>query len=288
MKSDMTRYVVKILIVLVIIGIIVYFIKFLFERKNKTNNVEPNTIVDKPRIVDNTNPYFSETKFHNDYRDILNVFTVLDPKRRSQFNINELPLIEPEYVSSQRIKDLVDSFIAECNRVNKSMDGLNDWNDNMPSPTIKSGYEKYLESLGLPKSIYTDPAPKAPLKLIKIDTYQSQETEQEIKYDVYLVAQKTNTRDQIVIYVSFIVDKSDTNLDREFFDPTKNEVDTKVKIDSIDVVGFLVQVKTGNTRRENYYKFDIIDREGRMFTPDEITKVINNKKRQNDMERIIR
>lgn len=239
----------------------------------------------KHKKVD-VNPNFIEIQFHQDYRDTSNAFILMSPNQKEIFNKGDLPIKidEPSYDETKKI---VKKFIKEVNRTVKyhvsSEDGLKNWQNHMTDKKFKSGWDKQQEALGLPTSIYLDPAEKASIKLIKLDHAEKHETDDEIKYVVFLIIQKKNVNDQMLVRVSFVVEKRDLNLDREFFSK-KNSYETSVKIEEIFIIGFLTKQNTKvKTKREKFYKFDTIS-DGRMFSRKDIIKELNKKRKEYEKE----
>ena len=148
----------------------------------------------------------------------------------------------------------------------------------MPQQKIESGWDKQQKALGLPTSIYNEPAKKAPIKLIRIDHAEKYETEKEIRYSLFLIIQKLNVQDQLVIKVNFVVDKNDINIDRDFFANKKNEYSTTIGIEEISIIGFLTKNNFGErTDRDNFYNFEAIT-DGKMFSQEQIINELNKKK----------
>jgi hypothetical protein len=264
-------------------------------------------IILKSKNKEVINPHFLEMQYHQDYRDTMNAFNLIVPNQRQIFNRGDLPILTMEKPTNTEIKTLVTSFIKEVNKTLKysvgDSYGLTNWDDNLPEKKYKSGWDKQQEALGLPCSVYTDPAPKAPIKLIKMDHAEKYETEDELKYLIFMIIQKKNVDDQLVVKVSFVVDKRDWNLDREFFNKKKNTYETSVKIEDVAIVGFTTKNKFGKvSSREDFYNFkqsansndldiatntimygnsadDNICKYGKMYSQKNIIKELNKKKR---------
>lgn len=287
----------NILIIFFTVTILFYFVYLLWQRwcQNDIRDSNINLIndlgiydndivlLDKSKVHEHDiNPNFVEMKYHNDYRDTLAVFDILDPIKKDNFNVAELPITDTKKPDTNKVNQLVNMFVSQCNSICK-----NQIEDKVENTWDKSGWEKHLEKLGLPTSIYNKPTPKAPIKLIKIDDYGYQATEHESKYTIYFIAQKINTKDQIIICVNFIVDNNDSNLDREFFEDSKNEYNSNIRIGTIDVIGFLTPNKfKTNSYRQDLYRYDIPDIEGKMFSQEDIIRILNKKKRDNKMENV--
>lgn len=239
------------------------------------------------------NPYFQEIQFHQDYRDTMNGFVKLSDQKNVFNTINE-PLIKVDEPNIEEVSQLVDMFIQSLNSIVTNEVGdiaaekLNSWQDNMqpitPDNSIikkKASWEEYNEELGLPPTIYPESAIKAKVSLIKIDNINKYETLKELKYCVYLILQKNNVTDQMVVKVSFVIDKSDVDLEREFFDKNKNNCETKIIIEEISIIGFMIRTGFGQpkTQRQKFYDYDGFT-DGRTISEKDVIKQLNDKKRE--------
>ena len=258
--------------------------------KLKNTNVkiqDPNKFIDKILTSNQTlptvNPYFVEMQFNNDYRDTLNAFNTIVPCQKQLFNRADVP-VKTSVPPLLEVKNLIVSFIDEINATAenepKTLNALTGWFNDMPEKKEETGWDKSQKELGLPSSIYADPAKYAPVNLIKIDHLEKSETENETKYVIYLIIQKTNVKDQMVVRVSFVIDREDLNLEREFFDSENNNYETTVKIEEIFIVGFMTQHSSGSkSSLQNFYNFEGMNENG--FINDEIImKELNKKRRQ--------
>jgi len=248
-------------------------------------NISNPTIKKKKRRV---NPHFHAVQFHNDYRDTMNAFEILLPDKKVIFNSSNMPIVEITKPPSSEVKTLILRFIKEVNRTVKKKVQNNfsgkDWKDYMPDKKEKSGWDKEMDALGLPNSIYKEPAGKSPIKLIKLDHTLKQQTNDEIRYVVVLIVQKKNVIDQMVVQISFVVNTSDLNLDREFFDDKKENYQTPVMIEEISIIGFMTIDDFGEpTKRDSFYEYDKIC-DGKMFSDKEIIKQLNDKRREIERE----
>lgn len=241
---------------------------------------------------------FVEMQFHTDYRDTLSAFNGMS-NNRQLFNPTDKP-ITTSSPKKNKVNKLVKSFIKELNKkimndVPSTLNPSSGWDEVMPQDKVKSGWEKQMESLGLPASIYNEPAKKAKLQLLKIDEYYSLETEDDVRIVCYLICKKKNVHDQIILKVNFWLDKRDINGDRQFF-KDKNDEDTDeisvdeeldVVIEEIFVVGYL----TGNRdydgmdkgARKNFYHFENIEKDG-MMDQQEILRQLRQKQRDRAIE----
>ena len=118
---------------------------------------------------------FIEAQFHNDYRDTLTAFNNIAPSQRQTFNLAHLPVamsnLKP---NGNETNGIIKDFISE---LNENIIGVvpdyrvinSGWDEQLIEPEFKSGWEAHMEKLGLPKSLYPDPAKKALVELIKVD-----------------------------------------------------------------------------------------------------------------------
>ena len=185
---------------------------------------------------------------------------------------------------------MIKNFIKETNKVlDKNVPNnytTRDWKNGLAEKDFKSGWEKQQEKLGLPRSIHNTPAEKENIMLIKVDHSEKFETEDEIRYVVYLIVKKPSVNDQMVIRVSFQVDRQDINIDREFFDKSKSEYHTLIKIEEVFIMGYMTKHSFGKKSiKEKYYNFNGIT-DGRIFNQREIMEQINKKRKQYELESI--
>lgn len=261
------------------------------ESTESTESIKPIKKTKKTKKIKKTkaslNPYFTENQFHTDYRDTQNAFQIMVPDQKQLFNRSDLPLKNVSTTRNKDIVKLVKSFIKEVNKTidNDVTDGItsNNWKNSYGERDFKSGWEKQQEKLGLPGSLYTKPAKKAHIRLIKVDRSEKYETDDEIRYTVFMTVQKVNVKTQMVLRVNFYMDNHDPNADRDFFNKEKTH-DTKIMIEEIFVIGFLTKESFGKPSvKTQYQEFDGIT-DGRMFDQEEIIKQLNKKRRQYEKE----
>lgn len=269
------------IIILIIIIVVLYFYqsqKYKYEENCEDNDIiknefiETNFVKDKPFI----NPFFYEAQFHNDYRDTITKFNDIVGNQKELFNIQNLPY-SVKKASKKEIKPFIHKFIETLNST--CIENRHNWKDIMPDKNMKSGYEKSMEDLGVVPVLYNYPAENDFIKLIKIDKSQKLETANEIRLTTYVILQKNNVDDQLIIKINFYVDNNDYNLNRDFFKNNK-KFDVQVKIEEIFVIGFLSKNNFGaKAPREKYYDMKKIDN-GEMFCQEEIIKQLVKKKRE--------
>jgi hypothetical protein len=162
-----------------------------------------------------------EAQFHNDYRDTITAFNDIAPSQKELFNESNLPVTH-SIAPHEEVYDLIREFIRQLNRdvkynVTDYHNSNTGWDEPIPDKKGKSGWEKQQNELGLPSSLYPDPAKRAKLKLIKIDNVEKQSTEFETKYACTIIMQKVNVGDQVIVKVTFVRDNINIDDEREFF-----------------------------------------------------------------------
>lgn len=259
------------------------------KKKKKVMYTLPEKI-DMPRKKREINPYLTEVQFHNDYRDTMNAFQILIPKQQQLFNRADMPIIKTSTPSNSEIRPLVKNFIREVNKIlDKNVcDGFNvkNWKNNYGERDYEDGWTKQQERLGLPGSLYTNPAKKAHIRLINVDHAEKYETEDELRYVLFMNVQKVNVADQMVLRVSFQIDKQDYDINKDFFNKKKKTYNTIVKIEEIYTMGFLTKESMGKRSiKAKYYNFDgISNTDGKMFTDKQIIEQLNKKRREYEEE----
>jgi len=148
------------------------------------------------------------------------------------------------------------------NNVSEYMHIGSGWNDKNKKKRIKNGFETQMEKLGLPSSIYNEPASKAPIKLIKIRNSEQHMTDNQIRIVVSIVVQKPNVRDQMIVKILFFMEK-DTNYDERnnFFKVDLNgDNDTQnVIIEQVFVEGFLTDEDIPETKIDKFHEYGDIN-----------------------------
>jgi len=213
----------NILLLFVLIVIILYIIgskKKSIEIK-KENNTE-SKIVDKNKVKENfditENRILNKVKYQDQYKDLIEVIKNIVPNQFDYFSIYDSRTTTISNTEKPIVNCIVNNFVKLLNKSNKIV--KIDENTN-------SGWNKFRKNLGLADSIY-ESFKKANINLIRIDKVIRMENSKYIKYVLYLVLQKDNVDDQIVIMPSFILDKNIMN------EPI---------IESIDIIGFLSKEK---------------------------------------------
>jgi len=252
---------------------------------NNSNSNNSNVTIQK------INPNLLNIQFHNDYRDVLTAINNLVPDSQQRFNLANRPLeyTEPEI---KEVKMMMNNFIETLNanimnQVPSNRNPNSGWDEVIPDPNVESGWNKFQKSLGLPTSLYEDPATKSPVKLLLIKNVQKWETDDEIKYGIDFIIQKLNVDDQMFLRGAFVQDKRPLNDENNFFRDTN--VQLKVIIEDIYILGFLSNEGQNaedlfEGQKEFYYDYNKLEYNN-MTDPKYIQKVLfeNYKKRSNEM-----
>lgn len=236
------------------------------------------------------NQNFINIQFHNDYRDVMTALNNVVPQKKQRFNLANIPLkyTEPEV---KEVKNLVTDFVAVLNKniieeVPTSRNPNSGWDEAIVDPTVKSGWDKTQEALGLPTSLYEDPAPKSQVKLIAVNQVQKYETDDEIKYSIDMVIQKLNVEDQMIIKASFVQDKRPMNDENNFFKTTIIEMN--ISIEDIYILGYLSRYGDDTTKEfdgdeKKYYDYNKMEYNN-MVDPKYIQKILMEKYSQRTEE----
>lgn len=238
------------------------------------------------------NPNYVNIQFHNDYRDVITAINNLVPEKRQRFNLANIPLVysEPE---TDEVKLMIKDFLTVLNENIKSEVPIHrnpnsGWDEAITDPNVESGWNKTQKALGLPVSLYEEPAGKSPVKLIAINYVQKYETEDEVKYSVDLVIQKLNAEDQMVLKASFVQDKRPLVDENNFF--VSKNIDMKVIVEDVFITGYLSndgpdgkQQMDMDLDKEKYYSYDNLETNN-MTDPKYIQKLLMEKYKMRTQE----
>lgn len=255
---------------------------------NTNTNTNIKTNVNNTAQI-NVLPYFVEMQFHNDYKDVITAFDVMIETGRQIFNRSNLPVSVKELNSADSTK-MANIFIEQLNdvlkrKINNYADVENGWKNIQENKQIESGWEKQMTKLGLPPNIYDKGANKSKIILIRIDKFVMSTTDSQTRYDIFMIIQKNNSYDQMVLKVSFVTDREDMNTDRNFFRDDKT-IDLNVHMEDIFVIGFMTNHSYGSNNvsmRQDFYNFENVEKDG-MMDQAEIMKQLKKKYTQYQIE----
>jgi len=233
-----------------------------YVKEKKNNSSIYKNKVKNDKIDGYIKPYFIDKQFHEDYRDTITAFDHLLEYDKPKFNKACLP-VSYTVVDKTEVKQLLKSFLRMLNNeitinVSNYVTVDDGFQNIMPDPTVKSGWERQLENLGLPGDLFKQKL-KSKIKIIKVDKVEKVESDSQVKYTVYMIIQKLNVSDQMVVKISFVLDRIDLNVDRDFFkkDSNLNSIDLNVTLDDVFVVGYMSNFSFGvNNNRTDFYTFE--------------------------------
>lgn len=249
-------------------------------------------------------------QFHNDYRDTLTSFNDIAPNQKQIFNIQDAPtqlIVIPDPYNE--VKKMVQDFVDLINRdvkyyVSDYRGNNTGWDELLPQKHEQSGWDEAQNELGIPTSLYGQPAKRAPVKLVKIDYVEKYVTEFETQFICIFIIQKDNVGDQMIVRVSFVTENHNVNEDREFFKDLEPNITTKTKyqndtvqdgfndmvIEEIFIVGFLSNNNTSQDNKGsnydglNFYNFKGLEMNGITDQGTILKELIHKyKERSNDM-----
>lgn len=209
------------------------------------------------------NPYFVDIQFHNDFRDVITAFNNVAPRQRQIFNLSNIPLKFSIVTAEEEpeVNRMMNNFINLVNQnimsqIPTTRKPSTGWDEAIPDPTVKSGWEKVQEQLGLAPSLYNKPVGNGKIRLLIIDKIEKYETDDEVKYSCYLIVGKENVEDQMVVKVSVVLDKRALRDERTFLNNINPEL--PVVIEEIFVLGYLSLegMDGSDAPRDNLYNFD--------------------------------
>lgn len=239
------------------------------------------------------NSEFIENQYNLDYNDTINAINNLTPQKEL-FNLSFLPVREssPPFESA---RNLVDFFISKLNKevqhnVNDYVHINSGWNDMGKKPREKNGFETQMEYLGLPSSLYPEPAQKEQVELININKAIQYNTENQIRFIIDIIIQKPHVKDQMVLQVLFFMEKEDDKIgDRSSFfdkqlDEQNNDIEQKIIIEQIFITGYLTDNKK-ISKANNFHTYDnkIKHKDGSM-NQEQIIKSMLRKHKEREKE----
>jgi uncharacterized protein (UPF0333 family) len=251
---------------------------------------------DSYSVMVDVNQEFTEMQYHNDYNDTITAINGLTPQKEL-FNMGFLPVKEV-VPDRKNIKDLVKLFMKKLNNeitnnVQEFLHVNSGWNDMGKRRREKSGFEIQMEELGLPGSLYNEPASKAPANLIRIDKSEQFNTENQIRFVAYIIIQKPNVQDQMVLKVQFFLEREDLKSggdDRaNFFNKKVDQDDDRdIKIDSNQIViieqvfilGYLTNQTKNKTKMDKFHDYTGIQRSDGTIDQEKVVKMMLKKHKE--------
>jgi hypothetical protein len=242
------------------------------------------------------NNEFIEIQYHQDYNDTITAINNLT-SQKELFNLGFLPVKETVALPAHT-KQLVDLFIKRLNteirsNVSEYLHPNSGWGDMGKRPREKSGFEKQQEELGIPGSLYTEPASKAPVRLIGIDKAEQHRTDDQIRFIIHIIIAKPNVQDQMVLRVHFFMEKGDLTTPRDdranFFD-NKMDYDPDspdnhtVIIEQVFVTGYLTNNGEKKTAMDRFHDYRNVQRLDGTMDQEKVIRIMMDKHKDRENE----
>lgn len=254
---------------LILIGIVMVILFFIINKKNNKKNKKNkinkikggnipiyetfriNDIVPEKKKI-RIKPFINDIKFHNHYRDIMTAIDNMLPVQKEVFNRNNMP-IKYEEGNYKECKNIASDFVISLkNQIKRLPDERNEntgWDEALPDPNVKSGWDKFTEKIGVPSSLYEDPAKNGNIFLIDIFNNEKHSTEDETRYITTIILGKDYVDDQIMIKLAVVKDN------RCFSAGQKG----KLTLEEINIIGYLSNYGDSSepqNTREPFYAFN--------------------------------
>ena len=245
------------------------------------------------------NNEFTEIQYHKDYNDTLTAINNLTTQKE-MFNLGFLPAIEST-PDAQNVKSLVKLFLQKLNfevetNVEEYLHTNSGWNDMGKRKREKSGFEEQMEDLGLPGTLYNESAKNARVMLVKVDKAEQFTTDDQIRFIVYMIVQKENVNDQMVLQVHFFMERDDLIGNRDdradFFNKglKKNGDDTKINdeqlviIEQVFILGFLTNSACDKTKMDKFHDYNDIHNADGTIDQEKVVKTMLKKHKERETE----
>jgi hypothetical protein len=259
--------------------------------RNRSNPIlDPGVPARLPETPVNSD--FVAMQYHKDYNDTITAINNLTPQKEL-FNLGFLPVkhVIPE---PSNIEELVELFMNKLNaeisnNVSEYLHVNSGWNDMGKRRREKSGFETQMEELGLPGSLYNEPATKARVKLVRLDKAEQFNTENQIRFIAYIIIQKENVHDQMVLKVQFFLERQNfkNGDDRaKFFERDLHENLNEIKNDQIVIieqvftVGYLTNDSKNKTKMDKFHDYGDVQRIDGTYDQENVLKVMLQKHKE--------
>lgn len=261
------------------------------------------------------NSYFINSKFSNNYRDVMTALHNISPNQRQLFNLQTLPvtttIFDPAKEPPLEIMKMVVNFITQLNgeiqKLPESQEIINDYNNYLPMTSQMNKFVKnrginafYNEAVETDFSLYPDIPINSPVELIKILSVERQFTESETKYIVSFVIEKIikSVTEQMKITTHFIIQNDPSQGENLFNNVVIVNPKRVVVVEYIFIDGFFSDKFNkdfecyGNDNADkkntlcdtgNFYSFDDLNKNS-MMTDHAIIQTLNKKNREHMLE----
>jgi len=227
------------------------------------------------------NKYFIETKFHTDYRDVISAINEIVPDQKQMlgkqiFNEYNYPITKETAITTES-QNVAKEFVGYLNnviddKVTEFRTNNTGWDEPLLDCPEESGWEKSQKMLGLPSSIYPNPVGKSFINFVQVMSAEKQMMDKEIRFILKIAVQKIKSPDQLVLTISLA-------------QPTNNESETAVRIENIDIMGFLTDYGETEVMGDggDFYDFAQLDK-NTMIDNNTLMETLIDKNLQKDVE----
>ena len=211
-----------------------------------------NYINRKYKMYNNLEDYFTPSQFHPDYIDLINYindnYKISSPhENKNIFNKDNKATIlndNPSVKEINKIGEILEKYVIYLNKeLEKTKYSINPnkW-ENRIEENYKDGFQKVQEILGLPQSLYNKSTTQGELILEEYYGLKSEKVinNNDIKYIVYILLKRLNTRDKILLKLKFITNE-----------------EKRILIDDITIIGIDNNrpLKQSYSDMNNYYNY---------------------------------
>lgn len=236
------------------------------------------------------NTEFIEDQFHMDYQDMITAFDRIS-KQKEIFNLSFLPVaqttVDPDIANS-----LAKMLIKKINQVNRYevpeyLNKDSKWTDQGLVQKKKSGWDKQMDRLGLPGSLYNEPIGKKKLRLIDLQKTEQYETSDQIRFVLWMIVQKKDVHDQLVVRVNLMMNKNNDQNPDNFFSKDLVERNHEIKdvvVEQIFIVGYLTNNAEKKTKMNRFHDYGVVENEYGFIDQEKVLKIMKKKHMEREKE----
>ena len=209
---------------------------------------------------------FIEIQYHKDYYDVITAINNITT-HRELFNPG-MSITSESKIKNTTTYSLANTFISQLNsELHKEI------LRQIMNPVCKQKYgsEEQLEELGIPPSLYNDPASVSIIKLIRINNAKQCTTEDQVRFIIEIIVQKYNANDQMVMILHLLRNNKKSAKD--------------IIVEQIFIKGYLTNNGLPSTISDKFHNYGsaINDKCG-ITNQNEILKIMKQKHKEREYE----
>jgi len=236
------------------------------------------------------NTEFIEDQFHLDYQDQITAFNRI-AKQKELFNLSFLPVtqttVDPDIAHS-----LAKMLIKKINQVNRDevpeyLNRDSKWTDQGLVQKKKSGWDRQMNRLGLPSSLYNEPVGKKRLRLIDLQKTEQYETSDQLRFVLWMIVQKKDVVDQLVVRINMMMNKNNDQNPDNFFSKDLVERTHEIKdvvVEQIFIVGYLTNNAEKKTKMNRFHDYGVVENEYGFIDQEKVLKIMKKKHKEREKE----